>query len=186
MNMKYKKLEKIAKGWSSYIWKVSYGEKIFVLKEVREKSPRKNLCEREGKMLTRANRVGVGPKVVEVNKKGNFVVMEFIRGKEFRDWFLDREFKTQKDKEKLYEMIKEIYQRILRLDEIGLSHNQLQVGKNILVVEKKDGFVPVIIDFEKATLKKKTKNLGQLDSFLFYNPHGQVAKKMRKIFGVKL
>ena len=50
--MKYTKIKQIAKGWSSYIWLVKNkkGEE-FVLKEVREKSPRKDLANREGKML---------------------------------------------------------------------------------------------------------------------------------------
>ena len=43
-----------------------------------------------------------------------------------------------------------------------------------------------IIDFEKATTKKKTKNIGQIESFLFFNPHGAVAKKVRKILNLEL
>jgi ferredoxin len=72
--MKYTKINQIAKGWSSYIWIVKDSKgKEFVLKEVREKSNRKNLAEREGKMLLLANSVGVGPKIKEINYKENFV-----------------------------------------------------------------------------------------------------------------
>jgi predicted Ser/Thr protein kinase len=95
-------------------------------------------------------------------------------------------------KKELYELIKELYEQLFLLDKINLSHNQLQVGKNILVQEKiingERKFFPTIIDFEKATLKKnnKTKNIGQIESFLFYNPHGIVAKKIREKLNLKL
>ena len=79
---------------------------------------------------------------------------------------------------------------MLALDSVNVSHNQLQIGKNILVKtelrEKKKVFLPVIIDFEKATEKTHTKNVGQIESFLFYNPHGAVAKKVRKILNIEI
>jgi putative serine/threonine protein kinase len=189
--MKYKKIKKIAKGWSSYIWlaKNKNGKKI-AIKEVREKSNRRNLAEREGKMLALANSVGVGPKIVEVNYEKNFVVMEYIKGKKFLDFVEDGGLEEMSRKE-VYYFLKELIRQGLLLDEIGLRHSQMQVGKNILVKEKivneKKKFEPVIIDFEKGSLKKdSTKNFGQLTSFLFYNPNGFVAKEIRKKLNLKL
>jgi predicted Ser/Thr protein kinase len=200
--MRFKRIRQIAKGWSSYIWLVSLenGKKA-ILKEVREKSPRKNLAEREGRFLKLANIVGVGPVMFEANKKENYILMEYIDGICFRDWVLGKketenkknsEEKFSKEKisrEELYFFIKELYTQLLSLDSINISHNQLQVGKNILVKTKftngKKIFVPIIIDFEKASEKTKTKNIGQIESFLFYNPNGAVAKKVRKILNLK-
>ena len=206
--MNYKKIKQLAKGWSSYVWVIQdeYGKDL-VLKEVREKSPRKNLAEREGKMLALANKVGIGPKIIEVNYEKNFVAMEYINGKKFFDWVMnegackEKNFEKEVSAKQLYEFIKELYKQCLTLDSIGLSHNQLQIGKNILVkvinpkktplgknmktpeenrFEKK--FVPVIIDFEKATIKEPlhTKNEGQILAMLFYNPNGAIAKKIRE------
>ena len=187
--MKYTKIEKIAKGWSSYIWTIKNSAgKIFVLKEVREKSNRKNLAEREGKMLTLANSVGVGPKIKEINYEKNFVIMEFIKGEKLFDWAHSKEFENISQKE-LYEFIKELIKQCLLLDSIGLRHTQLQVGKNILVTKKNGKYFPIIIDFEKASIdpeKKKEKNFGQLAGFLLYNPHGKIAKKIREKLEIKL
>lgn len=181
--MQFKRIEKIAKGWSSYIWKVMLADgRCAVLKEVREKSPRKNLAEREGKFLKLANSVGVGPMMFEANRKGNYILMEYIEGPIFRDWILDEKV----SRSELYDFIKELYRQLLLLDTINVSHNQLQVGKNILVARDGKKLVPVIIDFEKATMKQQTKNLGQIESFLFYNPNGAVAKKVRNILNLKL
>ncbi len=185
--MKYTKIKQIAKGWSSYIWLVKNEQgKVLAMKEVREKSNRKNLAEREGKMLKLANSVGVGPKLEEVNFEENFVIMEYIPGKKFLDFVFTKEFDEMK-KEELYNFLKELLRQGIILDEIGLRHNQLQVGKNILVKKEDNKYVPVIIDFEKGSLKEGCKNnFGQLASFLFYNPNGAVAKKIREKLNLKL
>lgn len=191
--MNYKKLEQISKGWSSNIWKIKSfkkNNKIMILKEVREKSNRKNLAEREGKMLAKANSVGIGPKLFEMNLEKNFVIMEYIKGKRFLDFVFGKEFDFISKKE-FYGFVKELYWQCLLLDKIGLTHSQLQIGKNILVKEiQQKGikkFVPVIIDFEKSSIRTdgKEKNIGQIESFLFYNPNGFVAKKVRNKLGLE-
>jgi len=185
--MKFKKIQQIAKGWSSFVWLVKDNKgKEFVLKEVREKSPRKDLAEREGQMLALANSVGVGPKIREINYKENFVVMEYVRGEKLFDWIISERFMREVTREQLYNFIKELYKQLLALDNIHLSHNQLQIGKNILVrkiVEEKTHeakYFPVIIDFEKSTIKENnhTKNIGQIEAMLFYNPNGAIARKV--------
>ncbi len=193
--MEFKKITQLAKGWSSYIWLVR-GEdgKEYALKEVREKSPRKNLAEREGKMLLLANKVGVGPKVVEVNYEKNYVIREFINGKNFLNWISEEGFEKEVTPEELYDFIKELYKQLQALDSVNLSHNQLEGGKNILVEEKtsvlngKRKFFPVIIDFEKSSVKENnhTKNIGQIESMFFYNPHGMIAKKIREKLNLTL
>ena len=128
--MKYTKINKIAKGWSSYIWIIKdTNGKAYVQKEVREKSNRKNLAEREGGMLSLANGVGIGPKVKEVNFEKNFVVMEYIKGPKFLDFVMSDEF-NKTNKKELYNFVKELIRQCLLLDGIGLRHTQLQVGKN--------------------------------------------------------
>ena len=193
--MQYTKIRQIAKGWSSYIWivKDSCGSE-FILKEVREKSPRKDLAEREGKMLLLANFVGVGPIIKEVNFEENFVVMEYIKGEKFFDFVLNENFDKEVSAKQIYECIKEIYRQLLLLDKINLSHNQLQIGKNILVKKifdeksKEIKYVPVIIDFEKSTIKENnhTKNIGQLFAMCFFNPNGTIAKKIREKLNLTL
>ena len=189
--MKYRKLVQMAKGWSSYIFLANdtKGNRI-VLKEVREKSPRKDLARREGEMLLRANSVGVGPKAIEVNYKGNYVAMEYIEGPKLVDWILGNGGApgSGPSEHDLYFFIKELYRQCLALDSLGLSHNQLQVGKNILVRKEGKHFFPVIIDFEKATMKtpETTKNVGQIFSFLFYNPNGAVAKRVREVLRLEI
>jgi putative serine/threonine protein kinase len=190
--MEYKRISQIAKGWSSYVWLIEDEKgKKFVLKEVREKSPRKDLAEREGKMLQLANTVKVGPKVIEINYEKNHVIMEYVKGKKLFDWIMGENFEKEITARQVYSFIKELYKQCLALDSIGISHNQLQIGKNILVKEIigknfEKNFVPTIIDFEKATIKQKTKNSGQIFSMLFYNPNGTIAKKIREKMNLEI
>ncbi len=192
--MKFEKIKQIAKGWSSYVWLVKTEDgRELVLKEVREKSPRKDLAEREGKMLLLANKAGVGPKAEEVNFEENYVLMEYVKGKKLVDWILSEVFEKNTARQVVWEFLKKLYKQLLALDSVNLSHNQLQVGKNILVVERigeklEKEFVPVIIDFEKASIKENnhTKNIGQIEAFLFYNPHSIVANKMREKLNAEL
>ena len=96
--MHFERIRQIAKGWSSYIWLVSLGDgRHAILKEVREKSPRKNLAEREGRFLKIANSVGVGPLMFEANRKGNYILMEHIDGVCFRDWILEENEEENKN-----------------------------------------------------------------------------------------
>ncbi len=186
--MNYTKISQIAKGWSSYNWIVEDECKNkFLLKEVREKSPRKDLAEREGRMLLLANSVGVGPIVKEINFEENFVVREYIEGEIFLDFVMSEEF-DKATPTQIYDLIKEIFRQLLLLDKINLSHNQLQIGKNIIVKKERNSFVPVIIDFEKSTIKEEnhTKNLGQLFAMCFFNPNGAIAKKIREKLNLTL
>jgi len=193
--MEYKKVIQLAKGWSSYIWLVKdEGGKEYILKEVREKSPRKNLAQREGEMLQIANKAGIGPKIVEVNYEKNFVVREYINGKTFLAWISEESFEKEVSAKELYDFIKELYKQLFALDSVNLSHNQLEGGKNIMVKEKTDAlsgekkFVPIIIDFEKSTIKESnhTRNIGQIESMFFYNPHGMIARKIREKLNLTL
>jgi len=192
--MKFKRIKLIAKGWSSYIWKIKLENgTICTLKETREKSNRKNLAEREGKYLTLANSIGVGSKIIEINFKKNYVIYKFVNGITFLNWVFSSEFEIATKKE-VYDFIKDLFRQVIALDSIGLRHTQLQVGKNILVTKKitKNGeekFVPTIIDFEKSSIdfdKRKEKNFGQIASFLLYNPNGKIAQKIREKLNLKL
>ncbi|MDD3159790.1 MAG: hypothetical protein PHQ98_02385 [Candidatus ainarchaeum sp.] len=184
--MEFIKLKQIDKGWSSFIYlvKEKTTNKIYILKETREKSNRKELAKREGSMLSLANSVGIGPKIKKIDYENNGVIMEYIKGKEISKFIFEDFEKITKYQ--LYELIKDLYRQLYKLDKINLSHNQLLGGKNILITKKRKNYFPIIIDFEKSNLKEKTKNIGQIDSFLFYNPNSEIAKKIREKLEIKL
>jgi putative serine/threonine protein kinase len=167
-------VQKIAKGWSSEIFLVQRGKKKLVAKVEKEKSPRINMVEKEAANLKTANSIGIGPKLICFDCEKRIVLMEFIQGISFSKWLFSSPEKTQLEK-----CINALLEQAKKLDEIGLSHGQLAgKGANILVQKN---CLPVIIDFEKASQNRKSKNFNQLQAFLFKNPESAIAKKIKEI-----
>ena len=169
---------KIAKGWSSEIF-LCRGKsgKLACLKALRGKSNRQDMVLREAENLALANSAGVGPKLIGSDAECSFVSMEYIEGIPFSEWI----FETP-SKESLSVFIDELYKQAKALDKIGLDHGQLAGrGKNILVA--KETGLPVIIDFEKASPKRKCHNVKVLDSFLYRSKDSAIVKKVKEILG---
>jgi len=164
----------IGKGHSSLVFlaKGKAGQ-LFVAKVERPDSTRFRMAERESECLKAANGIGVGPKLECFDLERRIILMEYIDGKPFSDWLF-----SGPSKRELARFIKELFAQALALDRIGLDHGQLAgKGKNILVRKGR----PVIIDFEKASFSRKRHNLSTIEAFLFRNPHGAAAKKVKEI-----
>ncbi len=168
--------EKIAKGWTSFIYTAEnkFGKK-FILKVLREKSNRKEMVKKESEYLLLANSVKVGPKFVKADFEKNIVMYEYVDGIFMSDWIFECN-----NKKLLLKFLKEIFSQTKKLDELGLDHGQLAgAGKNVLVEKGK----PVIIDFEKASTKRKVHNSSILESYFFRNPNSVIVKKIKEILG---
>ncbi len=169
---------RIARGWSSEIFpaKNPKGRK-FALKIEKEDSPRREMCKKEIANLKLANKYGIGPKLIDYDAKARIILMEFIEGKTFNKWLLDE--KKAPEKKQLLKVISGLLLQAKILDEIGLDHGQL-AGKGANIIVRRN-LRPVIIDFEKASQKRKCHNLNQLKSFLFMNPNSGIAKRVKEI-----
>ncbi len=170
--------ERISKGWSSEIFLAKNPKnKKFALKIEREDSPRREMCKKEVSNLKLANKYGIGPKLIAHDANARIILMEFIEGKTFSKWLMDG--KKAPEKKQLLKVISDLLLQAKILDEIGLDHGQL-AGKGANIIVKRN-LRPVIIDFEKASQKRKCHNLNQLKSFLFRNPNSEIAKRVNKI-----
>ncbi len=171
-------IDKISKGFSSEIYLVCNAEgKKFALKIERDKSRRINMVEKEVANLQLANKHGIGPKLISFDSELKTILLEFIEGTSFSNW-LNR----IPSKQVLQKAIDSLYEQAKKLDEIGLDHGQLAGrGSNILI--RKENFLPVIIDFEKASQSRKCHNKTSLDAFLFRNPTSDIVKKVKQILG---
>lgn len=175
---KLKLISKIAKGFAGDVFLVSNKNgKKFALKIERSKSRRRDMTTKEVLHLQKANSIGIGPKLIDFDLEQKIVLMEFINATPFGKWV----FEKNVSKTKLKKTIENLLMQAKRLDTAGLDHGQLAgKGGNILV--KKSGF-PVIIDFEKASQSRRCHNVTQLESFLFYNPNSEIAKRIRSVLG---
>lgn len=172
-------LEKISKGYTSEVFLArdeNGGQ--FALKAEKQKSPRRNMAGKEALHLLFVNAFGIGPRLECFDAVQRVVVLEFVDGATFDRWL----FGKNPSKKVLSAFVKELLLQGETLDRIGISHGQLAgKGRNILVAKNR----PVIIDFEKASTKRRCRNKNQLRSLLFENPRSAVAKKVREMLGVK-
>lgn len=168
-------IEKISKGYSSEIYLVQNTEgKKFALKVEKEKSPRKEMVKKETRNLKAANSLGIGPKLIDYSERKRWILMEYIDGITFNEWL----FEKHPTKKQLEGFLNGLFNQAKQLDSIGLDHGQLAgKGKNILVQRGR----PIIVDFEKASQRRKPHNVTQLESFVYRNPHSAITKRIRKV-----
>ncbi|RLE70257.1 MAG: hypothetical protein DRJ43_02445 [Thermoprotei archaeon] len=127
----------------------------------------------EARRLKLANSVNVGPRLIASSR--NFLVWEFVEGEPLAEWILEA------SPESVKLAIRRLLGQAVRLDMIGLVHQELsRVKKHVLVTKEAE---PVIFDFETASLESRRSNLTQLVQFLFIR-ESEVARRVREIFNV--
>jgi putative serine/threonine protein kinase len=133
-------------------------EKVAV-KIRRIDSDRKDMTH-EAKMLALANSVDVGPCLLEYSP--NFIVMELIRGMYLREWIQECKPKPHD----LKNVLRNLLIKTRHLDSIGLDHGELTVVKRHFVITNNG---PRIIDFESASINRRTKNVNSAVQSFFLN-----------------
>lgn len=106
-------------------------------------------------MLRRVNAKGIGPRLVEAGP--DKLAMEYIKGLplgEFLEWAPRIELRP---------VLRDILRQCRLLDELGVNKQELtNPYKDILVAEEG----PVLLDFERARLSDKPKNVTQFCQYL--------------------
>jgi putative serine/threonine protein kinase len=168
------KLERqLALGHSSFVFLVKRRGKKFALKLERADSTRKEMLKKEVLNLRKANSLGIGPKLYAYDSKNRIVLMEFVEGMPLSEWLFSNITRAQ-----LLEFLKELFWQAIVMDKAGLDHGQLGGrGVNILVRNNK----PVIIDFEKASQKRKAHNFAKLFAYLLINKNSKIALRVREL-----
>jgi putative serine/threonine protein kinase len=127
----------------------------------------------EANMLSEANAVQVGPRLIGVNR--NFLLMQLIDGAVLPEW-LD----ADKEKVDVRGVVNEVLEQCWRLDSAGLDHGELSKAPKHIIVDKHRK--PWIVDFESASLDRKTANVTSICQFLFTSGSG-VAKAVAEALG---
>jgi predicted Ser/Thr protein kinase len=153
----------IAQGRTSVILKL---DNYKVVKKLKPNATRKNLAK-EYLILRLLEPFNIAPRAFQL--RDDELVMEYIPGKSLKD------FLASESEEKKKKVLTKLVHRAAILDLLGIAHNQLHIGKNVLVTEKLEVY---IIDFEKATLgSSAAKNVGQVVGYYLYP---QISPEMRQ------
>ncbi len=127
----------------------------------------------EAEITQEANRYGIGPTIYGWTK--NIILMEYIEGESFDKWIGE-----VKDVGSLKKVLTECLNQARRLDEVGIDHGELHEAKKHIIVGH-EGKV-WIIDFGKASILRKPRNVTSLFSYLTHGPH---SRKILSMLGVK-
>jgi len=146
------------------------GEKM-AIKIRRTDADRDDLLH-EGNMLSKANLVGVAPKLIAASK--NFLLMQLIDGDLLPNWL-----KTNKDKVSVKQILGEVLEQCYRLDQIGLDHGELSKAPKHLIVDKTGN--PFIVDFETASSERRAANVTAVCQYLF-GGNSSAAKILDEVF----
>jgi putative serine/threonine protein kinase len=147
----------LGKGFVGIVIIASLGGQRAALKIRRVDADRQGL-QHEAKMLTKANSVQVGPKLIGVSK--NFLLMQLIDGALLPTWL-----GMHKETEHVCGILKDVLEQCWRLDNIGLDHGELSKAPKHIIVDKQRK--PWIVDFETASVDRKPANLTSVCQFLF-------------------
>jgi len=148
----------LGKGYVGVVVLSKLHKKDVALKIRRIDSSRSEM-KSEAKLLKLANKVNVGPKLVDSSK--NFIIMEYVEGQKITDWV--RELKGRGSAAKLKSVVRQVLEDCHTLDTIHLDHGELSyIHKHVIV-----GKSPCIIDFESGSTNRRTSNVTSATQSIF-------------------
>ena len=148
----------LGKGYVGVVVLSKLHKKDVALKIRRIDSSRSEM-KSEAKLLKLANKVNVGPKLVDSSK--NFIIMEYVEGQKITDWV--RELKGRGSAAKLKSVVRQVLENCHTLDTIHLDHGELSyIHKHVIV-----GKSPCIIDFESGSTNRRTSNVTSATQSIF-------------------
>jgi putative serine/threonine protein kinase len=151
------------------------GEELLALKVRRTDANRPDMKE-EAKVLTLANRLGIGPPIRSHSR--DFILMKLIEYQELNDWL--KGLKGPGSREETRKMVHALLNQCRKLDIMGIDHGQLSnLRKHAVVAEGK----PWIIDFESASTSRRPRNVTTATQYLLVG--GRLAPRMRRMLGVR-
>jgi len=129
----------------------------------------------EGEMLTRANNIDVGPKLIEISE--NFLLMELVEGTHFPEWIESLGGREGQSRVRL--VLKDVLEQCYRLDEAGLDHGELSNAPKHILVDADDH--PFLVDFETASINRRVSNVTSVCQYLFLG--SQIVEKVEEKLG---
>jgi putative serine/threonine protein kinase len=130
--------------------------------------------QQEARLLRKANSVHVGPRMLAVSK--NFLCMQFIDGVLLPAWL-----NKKASKARISMVLRRILDQCWRLDSISMDHGELSHAPKHILIDRQD--IPVIVDFESASLNRRPANVTSVCQFLFIG--SETAEKINEKLGWK-
>jgi len=169
-------LKLIGKGYRGVILKARWKNKIVAGKILRIDSGISSLV-REAEMMKTVNSIEIGPLLFDYSE--HVILMEYIQGIDLDRWL---EKLSQDDVYPLKKVLESILAQARKLDCINLDHGELSNARRHIVI--REGLHPTILDFGKARISRKPKNVTSIVSYLTFGPHHNKILDMLEVEGL--
>ncbi|MCW4051271.1 MAG: serine/threonine protein kinase [Candidatus Bathyarchaeota archaeon] len=133
---------------------------VEVALKARRTDADRDSMEKEAKFLEIANNAGVGPRLHAWSN--DFIVMERLVGPYFREWVSS----YTGNSEEFRRVARILLEKVRNLDKAGLDHGELTKVKRHFIVTEGG---PRIIDFESASVTRRTQNVTATVQSMFLN-----------------
>lgn len=144
------------------------------LKIRRTDSNRRDMSH-EAKMLTTANKIDVGPKLLDYS--ANFLVMELIRGPTIDVWI--KRLRGSGRRSRIRRTVGNLLSQCHALDSIRLDHGELSRATKHAIIGNCE--MPELIDFESASLCRRPSNVTAISQYLLIG--GAPSGGLRRLLG---
>jgi len=163
----------LGKGGVGLVVKVERNDRKTYALKIRRTDANRSSMDREVRLHRIANTAGVGPSIYASTK--NFILMELIDGCNIIGW-LNQSLKADQVRKVVISTLEQCY----NLDRAHLDHGELNcLTHHVLISES---VTPRIIDFETASIDRKTSNVTAASHSLLLN--GRISRKVGKIIGI--
>jgi release factor glutamine methyltransferase len=180
-NIKY-----FTKGHRGYIYQAKFKKNKIMIKINNPESRATNRIENEVNFLKRIEKHNIAPKVlmhVNENKEGEqleYFFYKYIKG-EFIHYFT--EDKNTKKKE-VINVLKQVFEQMFLLDKLGINKEEMHHPVRHVIINKKkikgkETINTKLIDFERANMTKKPKNVTQFCQFIVSNKFGELLRNKK-------
>ena len=166
-------LFKLGKGYRGIVFKGRMRGEDVALKVLRTDSTLRDLIE-EAENTELANSVGVGAKLKASSK--HVIVLEYVDGEDLDTWLKRLNIC---EVQSLKKVLTSCFRQARALDKIRLDHGELSDARRHIILRR--DLSPVIIDFGKASRRRRPSNVTSLFSYVTF---GRYSGKILQMLGL--
>ncbi len=155
-----------AKGKRSIIYRTRYKGKQAIIKHQDEKTGSQHVTHREAYWLRKLNTKGIGPTLYQENK--DEVIMQYIEGPTLPEW-------TKKaTKIQILNILQDILDQCYTMDSLKITKEEMHNPYKHVIIKKNKAY---LIDFERAKIHLKPKNVTQFCQYLTTGNYGKLLQE---------
>jgi O-6-methylguanine DNA methyltransferase len=152
----------LARGHRGWVFLGKLRGKLVAIKFRNPKSTAPDTIHKEAQFLELLNLHRIGPKLHFYQE--NFIVMEYIAGKRIEDFLADGRSIFE-----VMSVISRVLAQCLLMDTLNISKEEMSNPyKHVIVRKTKEGYRPVLIDFERAHKTLRPQNVTQFFQYLLH------------------